>query len=93
MTNLLLQSLVSDNEQLFPKTTSRGPEKKITKLEARWLPRRGYNLEGYPHTLLLIEKNASAVLRLILFKQGTYAIKVTLETDEEAASKLSRYQY
>lgn len=47
--------LVSHIEQLFfPGTTGHyGRElgRKITKLEARWLPRGGHESEGYPHTL------------------------------------------
>ena len=47
--------LLSDIEQLFfPGTTGHygcESERKITKLEARWLPRRCYDLEGYPHAL------------------------------------------
>lgn len=84
---------MSDIEQLFfPGTTGhcgRESERKITKLEARWLPRRGYDLEGYPRTLLLDEKNAQAILRVILFRRGTDIIEATLETDEEKNRRLS----
>ncbi|KAL5349574.1 hypothetical protein ACLOAV_005869 [Pseudogymnoascus australis] len=64
-------------------------ERKITKLEALWLPRRGYELEGYPQTFLLSEMNAQANLRLVYFRQGTDIIEATLETDEESNKRLS----
>jgi hypothetical protein len=75
------KSLVSDIEQLF--SPGRKLERKITKIEARWLPRRGHDSEGYPHTLVVDEKNSQAISRLILFRQGTDIIEATLETDEE----------
>ncbi|OBT38763.1 hypothetical protein VE00_10838 [Pseudogymnoascus sp. WSF 3629] len=81
------KSLSSNIERLFfPEIRhyyGRESGSKITKIEARWLPRRGYESEGYPHTLLVDEKNAQAILRLILLRQGTDIIEVTLETDAE----------
>jgi hypothetical protein len=91
------QSLVSSIEVLFsPSITNRSsPQqgKLINKLEVRWLPRRGYDSEGYPHTLLLNEKNAYAILKLILLRQGTDIIEVTVETDEEKKNRLSDNRY
>jgi hypothetical protein len=55
----IYKSLVSRIEDLFyPEITNEyraraAQGKLITKLEARRLPRRGYDSEGYPHTLLL----------------------------------------
>lgn len=62
-------------------------EKEITKLEVRWLPRRG---DAYPDTLILDKTNAYTALKLILLRQGTDLIEVTVETDEEQKSRLSR---
>ncbi|KAH9203280.1 hypothetical protein DL95DRAFT_399493 [Leptodontidium sp. 2 PMI_412] len=92
------RSLVSSIEALFsPSITNQfSPEqqgKLINKLEVRWLPRRGYDSEGYPHTLLLNEKNAYAMLKLILLRQGTDIIEVTVETDEEKKNRLSDNRY
>ena len=79
------KTLLCNIEKLFfPETIhyyGREPGSRIIKIEARWLPRRGYDSEGYPHTLLVDEKNAQAILRLILLRQGTDIIEVTLETD------------
>lgn len=79
------KSLLRNIEELFfPGIIRRfgcEPGSKITKIEARWLPRRGYDSEGYPHTLLVDEKNANAILRLILLRQGTDIIEATLKTD------------
>jgi hypothetical protein len=43
--------------------------------------------------LLLNETNAHAILKLILLRQGTDIIKVTLETDEEKNNRLSHNRY
>jgi hypothetical protein len=87
----IYESLASCIEKLFyPKNQNRAEERKrITKLEACWLPRRSYDLEGFPQTILLDETNAYAILRLIVLRQGTDIIEVTLETDEEKKNKLS----
>lgn len=53
-------------------------EKMIKKLEVRWLPRRGPDLEGYPCTLAIDENNACAVLKMILQRLGTDIIEVTM---------------
>jgi hypothetical protein len=91
------RSLVSSIEDLFSQSitnrSSARQGKLINKLEARWLPRRGYDSEGYPHTLLLNETNAHAILKLILLRQGTDIIEVTVETDEEKKNRLSHNRY
>ena len=57
--------------------------RRITKLEVRWLPRRGYDSEGFPHTLLLNDKNMAAMLRLMLLRRGTDIIEATIEDEED----------
>jgi hypothetical protein len=87
----IYESLASCIEKLFyPKNQNCAEERKrITKLEACWLPRRGYDLEGFPRTLLLDKTNAYAILMLIVLWQGTDIIEVTLETDGEKKNKPS----
>lgn len=76
--------LVTSIGQLFPETRSHGnghgwyASRKIAKLEARWLPRRGYESEGYPQTILLDQQNGRGILRMILLRQGTDIIEATL---------------
>ena len=73
------RSLVSSIEDFSLSIRHRcaaGQGKLINKLEARWLPRRSES-EGYPHTLLLNDANAHAILKLILLGQGTDSIKVS----------------
>jgi hypothetical protein len=57
-----------------------GLGRRINKFEARWLPRRGPDLEGYPCTLAIDKTNACAVLKLMLQRQGSDIIEVTMGT-------------
>jgi hypothetical protein len=64
--------------EIQPKPDNGKQPREIAELEARWLPRRGHELEGYPPTNLIDEQNVRNVLRMIIFRRGTDVIEATL---------------
>jgi hypothetical protein len=59
----LIESIKSSipETEVHPNRCEGRQPREIAKLEARWLPRRGYESEGYPPTILVDEQNVKNV--------------------------------